>query len=74
MTIKLFSRPTNTKTPNPARSLPTQQAQRVQPQRPVFLDPVVEAVRPPRVCKEDDGDGLPKVVELQPTRADGVHD
>lgn len=40
----------------------------------VLLHAIVEAVRFPGIREEDEGNRLPKVVQLQAARTDGVHD
>ena len=40
----------------------------------VFLYAIIEAVGLPCFCEEDERDGLAKVVELEATGADCVHD
>lgn len=39
----------------------------------IFLDSVVEAVWSPSVCEEHDGNGLAKIIQLQTTRTNSVH-
>ena len=39
----------------------------------VLAHAIVEAVWPPGVSEEDEGDGLTKVVQLQAARSDRVH-
>lgn len=54
--------------------LDIQQHQRMQPHIPILLDPIIKARRPPVLRKEHHRHRLPKVVQLQPARANGVHD
>ena len=50
-----------------------EQDERVHPKIGVLAHAIVEAVWPPGVGEEDEGDGLAKVVQLQATRPDRVH-
>lgn len=40
----------------------------------ILLHTIVEAVWSPGICEEDERDRLPKVVELQATCTDSIHD
>ena len=51
-----------------------QEDERVHAKVRILAHAVVEAVGPPRVGEEDERDGLAEVVQLQPARADRVHD
>jgi hypothetical protein len=51
-----------------------QQNKGVHPKIRVLAHAVVETVGLPGVGEEDEGDGLTEVVQLQTTRANGVHD
>ena len=51
-----------------------QQNERVHPKVRILTHTIVEAVWTPRVGEEDERNGLAKVVQLQATRADRVHD